>query len=138
MINKEEYYSLIQKGNTTEEEKRKILKFEDYIKRAKKYQPFLNESANENIERFDNFYQEAMNFPNLSNTLQEGLTRYQENIEEKNILDLKKEQEKILEEQMTLKRTLREKRAGYANGVALLFVVLNLGMFLACLLLLTT
>ena len=138
MINKEEYYSLIQKGNTTEEEKRKILKFEDYIKRAKKYQPFLNESANENIERFDNFYQEAMNFPNLSNTLQEGLTRYQENIEEKNILDLKKEQEKILEEQMTLKRTLREKRAGYANGVALLFVVLNLGMFLACLLLVTT
>ena len=138
MINKEEYYSLIQKENNTEEEKRKIIEFEDYIKRAKKYQPFLNESANENIERFDNFYQEAMNFPNLSNTLQEGITRYQENAQIKNILDSQKEEERKIEEQLALKRTLKEKRAGYANGAALLFVVLNLGMFLACLLLLTT
>ena len=55
MINKEKYYSLIQKENITEEEKKALLSFEDYIKRAKKYQPFLNDSANGNIERFDNF-----------------------------------------------------------------------------------
>ena len=137
MINKEKYYSLIQKENITEEEKKALLSFEDYIKRAKKYQPFLNDSANENIERFDNFYQETMNFPNLPNTLQEGIKRYQENVEIKNIMDIKKEQEREQEKQLILERTLKEKRAGYANGAVLLFIVLNLGMFLACLLLLT-
>ena len=43
-----------------------------------------------------------------------------------------------LEKPISLKRTLPENRAGYTNGIALIFVVLNLGMFLACLLLLAS
>ena len=128
MLNKEEYYSLIQKEVLTEEEKVKILKFDDYIRRAKKYQSFLNESAIENLKRFDRFYQEAMNFPHLSQNFQDGIERYQK-------------METIpmqIEKPISLKRTLPENRAGYTNGIALIFVVLNLGMFLACLLLLAS
>lgn len=128
MLNKEEYYSLIQKEVLTEEEQEKILNFEDYIRRAKMYQSFLNESAIENLKRFDRFYQEAMNFPHLSQNFQDGIERYQK-------------METIpmqIEKPISLKRTLPENRAGYTNGIALIFVVLNLGMFLACLLLLAS
>ena len=128
MLNKEEYYSLIQKEVLTEEEKEKILNFEDYIRRAKKYQFFLNESAIENLKRFDRFYQEAMNFPHLSQNFQDGIERYQK-------------METIpmqIEKPISLKRTLPENRTRYTNGIALIFVVLNLAIFLACLLLLAS
>ena len=135
LITYEKYTSLIQKSFLTENEKQEILDFEKFMLQIKKYAPYVNLEALELFKNYQNFYEQAINFPNLIPTLQEGIYRYK-NIN--NLLSLIEEKEKRneKEENLLLERKLKEeKKAGYADGVILLFVVFNLGMFLACLLL---
>ena len=73
--------------------------------------------------------------PEISSSLQEGIKRYS-NIENTlSVLEEKERKQEQKEQSLTLEKTKKAKQAGYANGAALIFVVLNLGLFLAYLLL---
>lgn len=135
LITYEKYTSLIQKAFLTNIEMQEILDFENFILQIKKYAPYLNLEALELLRNYQNFYLQAFNLPNLVPTLQDGIKRFQKIDSTLSILE-EKEKEKEKEDALLLERKLKdEKKAGYTNGVVLLFVVFNLGMFLACLLL---
>ena len=135
MPNNDEYYTLIQKDEPNTLEEQEIKNYENYIQRVKRYAPYLNEEALENLTSYQRFYETAKMLPQIPNSLQEGIKRYEEMEKTLSILDEKNEKQEKKEQALTLERTKRAKQAGYANGAALLFVVLNLGLFLACLLL---
>lgn len=135
LITYEEYTTLIQNPFLTELQRKSILDFENFILQIKLYAPYLNFEALELLRNYQNFYQQAFNLPNLAPTLQEGIKRFQKIDNTLSILE-EKEKKREKEDALLLERKLKdEKKAGYTNGIALLFVVFNLGMFLACLLL---
>lgn len=130
-----EYTTLIQNHFLTEIQRKDILDFENFILQIKIYAPYLNIEALELLKNYQNFYQQAFNLPNLVPTLQDGIKRFQKIDSVLSILE-EKEKKKEKEDILLLERKLKdERKAGYTNGIILLFIVFNLGMFLACILL---
>lgn len=136
MLDNEEYYEIIQKESPkTALEEKGIQDYENYIRMVKRYAPYLNEDALENLTTYQRFYETAKMLPEISSSLQEGIKRYS-NIENTlSVLEEKERKQEQKEQSLTLEKTKKAKQAGYANGAALIFVVLNLGLFLAYLLL---
>jgi len=121
----------------TEEEEKSIHEFESFIRHAKEYSPYINETTEEIISNYDHeieflqsLHPDALN-ENMKRTIKKGQ-------ELKNIISFeeqkqrKEEQERQKEERLQLKL---QKRAGYTNASILIFVICNLGLFLATILL---
>ena len=132
MIDGEDYSTILQQNSLTEDDLKKLSFYEDYIKRAKYYLPYLNDEAKTNVEAFDRFFSNAQVLPNLSATFQGKIGMYNVEIAPvKNKLEEQYEQERQKEMELVLKKEREGAKAGYANALALLFVILNLGLFLA-------
>lgn len=131
-LTRNDFYSLIQKENRTPEEEKSIERFTEYLEASKR-----NE---ENLSDF--------NCEILHNAIMHTSYLVENNSNSQKVLDINRRLNNIIsfeeirrqKEQDTLDQTnalilKREKKAGYTNAVILLYVVLNLGLFLACLLL---
>lgn len=128
MIDGEDYSRILQQSSLTEDDLKKLSFYEDYIKRAKYYLPYLNDEANTNVEAFDRFFSNAQVLPNLSATLQGKIGMYNNEIA---LIKNKLEEQYKKEMELVFKKEREGAKAGYANALALLFVILNLGLFLA-------
>jgi len=132
-----EYKNLINKSTPlTLEEQQKVKWFEDYIK-LKKYCDPYGPVASEKIE---NDYEHEMAFLNTlkeRNQNQENALQNSATVNQTLSFDEVRKQALQKEEQLTLSRKLnQEKKAGYMNASIILFLVLNLGLFFAGMLLL--
>lgn len=130
-----DYYDIIKQNSLSEEDLNATIEYENYIKAAKYYAPFLTEDTLRNVTYFDMFYQTLANITNLSPLLKSKLGIYQREIEP---IKNKFEQQEIArakeEELKLVRQNKKDLPNGYANAAALIFVVLNLGLFLASLL----
>ena len=126
-----EYQKLINKSTSlSEEELKKIINFENYIVRSKKHEPYLTE---ENIKIVQNYDKEIAFLKSLqekNNNQQEALARSQKitpiiPIEEQKEIDLEKTRQQ--EQKLELKK---QTRAGYMGGAMLIYLTLNLGLFI--------
>ena len=130
-----DYYDIIKQNSLSEEDLNATIEYENYIKAAKYYAPFLTEDTLRNVTYFDMFYQTLANITNLSPLLKSKLGIYQSEIgpiknkfEQQEIARAKEEELKLV------RQNKKDLPNGYANAAALIFVVLNLGLFLASLL----
>ena len=130
-----DYYDIIKQNSLSEEDLNATIEYENYIKAAKYYAPFLTEDTLRNVTYFDMFYQTLANITNLSPLLKSKLGIYQSEI---GPIKNKLEQQEIArakeEELKLVRQNKKDLPNGYANAAALIFVVLNLGLFLASLL----
>lgn len=130
-----DYYDIIKQNSLSEEDLNATIEYENYIKAAKYYAPFLTEDTLRNVTYFDMFYQTLVNITNLSPLLKSKLGIYQREIEP---IKNKFEQQEIArakeEELKLVRQNKKDLPNGYANAAAIIFVVLNLGLFLASLL----
>ena len=130
-----DYYDIIKQNSLSEEDLNATIEYENYIKAAKYYAPFLTDDTLRNVTYFDMFYQTLANITNLSPLLKSKLGIYQSEI---GPIKNKLEQQEIArakeEELKLVRQNKKDLPNGYANAAALIFVVLNLGLFLASLL----
>ena len=122
MINKEQ--------GLTEEEKEKVLHFENYLLRSKKQEPYLSE---ENLKIVAN-YEKEMEFlkalkeknPNQKEAIDrsQNITSAISIEEEKQIEEEKKYQESINKEQKL------QTNAGFLNASVLIYITINLGLLI--------
>lgn len=130
-----DYYDIIKQNSLSEEDLNATIEYENYIKAAKYYAPFLTEDTLRNVTYFDMFYQTLANITNLSPLLKSKLGIYQSEIEPiKNKLEQQEIARAKEEELKLVRQNKKDLPNGYANAAALIFVVLNLGLFLASLL----
>lgn len=130
-----DYYDIIKQNSLSEEDLNATSEYENYIKAAKYYAPFLTEDTLRNVTYFDMFYQTLANITNLSPLLKSKLGIYQSEIEPiKNKLEQQEIARAKEEELKLVRQNKKDLPNGYANAAALIFVVLNLGLFLASLL----
>lgn len=133
MQTRNEYQNAINSPNKVDLEP--VLKMEDYIKRSKEYEPFISPLNKDIVETYDREIAFLETLQEKNRNQEEALERSKKITNTISFDDKKRmleEQERINKEVLSLKR---EKRAGYTNAVALLFVVFNLGLFFASLLL---
>lgn len=130
-----DYYDIIKQNSLSEEDLNATIEYENYIKAAKYYAPFLTEDTLRNVTYFDMFYQTLANITNLSPLLKSKLGIYQSEIEPiKNKLEQQEIARAKEEELKLVRQNKKDLPNGYANAAALIFMVLNLGLFLASLL----
>ena len=130
-----DYYDLIsQEVPLTFEEQKFIKEFENHIADIKRFSLYFPEQIIEEEKNYETFYSTASLLPQISSNLQEGIKRSQELLAVPSLAEerITKENSLNLERTRSLKA---EQTNGYINGTALVFVVINLGLFLACLLL---
>ena len=130
-----DYYDLIsQEEPLTFEEQKFIKEFENHIADIKRFSLYFPEQIIEEEKNYETFYSMASLLPQISSNLQEGIKRSQELLAVPSLTEerITKENSLNLERTRSLKA---EQTNGYINGTALVFVVINLGLFLACLLL---
>ncbi len=137
METRKEYFELLSKPDLTEQEQQKILQFEEFIRTSKEYEPYIspfNQEIVANYEREISFLA-SLNENETNETSKQAVQRGKE-ISKIISFEEQKRQKREQEEQLSLKRALYEqKKAGYTNASILLFVVFNLGLFLAAILL---
>lgn len=121
----------------TEEEQRSMLEFENFIKNSKKYAPYTSEVNKEIVMNYEHeiAFLESLASENQNENTKRAIAvgkqlRNVESIEDVKIKQEITEQKK--EQELELKL---QKRAGYTNASILIFVIFNLGIFLASLLL---
>ncbi len=138
MESRSTYRRAMENPNPTEEEKRQVLEFQEYLKLKREQNDYAPPISNE-IERdyrHEMEYLKSLQEMNPNTHYEEILKKDQEILNKPSKLEMRNIQMQK-EEELSLKRTLsREKKAGFTNASILIFVVLNLGLFLATLLLL--
>ena len=137
MISRKTYGNLInQEEVLKEEEKNKIIEFENYIKDIKRYKeytpiPFTEEVSN----RYDNqiAFLESLKERNVNQN--DTLNRSTKIIPIESKLEERRKKEELENENVLRLTRSKQKRAGYTNASVIIFVVLNLGFLIAALLL---
>jgi len=137
MESRKTYGELLTKPVLTKEEEKKVIEFEKFITKAKEYAPFTNDFTKEVVQNYEHEIaflkelKEDQKNENIKRTITNG----------EKIRTLRSKQEKKQEyleqkeqEALRLERK-KQKMAGYTNASILIFIVCNLGLFLAALLL---
>ena len=137
MLTIEEYNEKISKSMLTEEEQKNIKEMEDYFKVINKYKDYASEETRGNFTQYENsmYYLGGVPEENQTPNMKNALNTFYEISNTPSVLETRKnEQKNTANKAMSLERK-RQKTAGYTNGIAILFVVFNIGLFLATLLL---
>lgn len=137
MESRKTYGELLTKPILTEEEQKKVIEFEEFLTKSKEYAPYLNDFTKEVVRSYEheiNFLNgllEEQKNDNIKRTIEKG----EKIISMPSKLDQKQKEEARIEEKVLTLQKRKEKRAGYTNASILIFIVCNLGLFLAALLL---
>ncbi len=131
------YKKLVTKEVLTEEEKALLEKRKEYIKEAVEYLEFLPEAAQEYVDDYkrETLFLDSLRDEEKNETIRKNI------MDAKTILDkpskLQREEMKRDKEQVLIRKRemQRERQAGYMNATIIIFLVANLGLFLATLLL---
>lgn len=137
MISRKTYGNLInQEKVLKEEEKNKVIEFENYIKDIKRYKEYTPNPFTEEVSNgYDNQIAFLESLKERNVTQNDALDRSTKIIPIESKLEERRKKEE-LENEYVLKLTRsKQKRAGYTNASVIIFVVLNLGFLLAALLL---
>ncbi len=133
MESRRTYFDAMEKTNPTEEDKKKVVEFQNYIalfKRYQEYAPFLAQ------EITDDYHQKIEYFKNSHESKYDNLLKQDQELQK--IVSMAQLREEKREKDLVYSRKLvqkKEARAGFTNASILIFVVFNLGLFLASLLL---
>lgn len=137
MLTRKEFITLASKIDLKKEELEKIMEYEDVMRSIQTYKDYAGEGS---LELLDSYKKQTEFLKNLqelnTNQNMKRSVIVSDNIKSITpILEFnerKKEIQRQEEYRLTLKK---EKRSGYANASILIFVVTNLGLFIAALLL---
>lgn len=139
MLTRKEFYELsIKNAKRTEEEQQKLLEFRNYLMESKKHQAMISDlnleilqDCQRNLE-YLNLQPENMRNENMKDAIE--FANQLKNI--MSLDDVKKQKEQQEYEDILRLERRKNSQAGFLNGTILIFLTANLGLFLACLLLL--
>lgn len=137
MLTIEEYNENITKTILTEEEQKNMKEMEEYLRSINNYKEYASEETLEYFTQYENgmYYLSGVPEENQTPNMKNALTTFYEIEATPSVLEIKTNKQKnIANKAMSLERK-RQKTAGYTNGIAILFVVFNIGLFIATLLL---
>lgn len=137
METRKTYGEWFTKPSLTKEESLKVHEFEQYIEASKKYAPFTSEFNREVVATYEQEIEflrglsESEKNANINERIQVG-DKLADVVSLEEQRQIKASQEKKKAEALQLKL---DRRAGYTNASILIFVICNLGLFLALVLL---
>ena len=137
MESRKTYGELFTKPSLSQEENNKIIEFERYVEKSKKYAPYLSAFNQEVVQTY---VREILFLESLKEEEKNDNIKARIQVGERNqkIISLDDEKRQRVEEQRQKEQNLQlklDKRAGYMNASILIFVICNLGLFLATFLL---
>ena len=134
MLTVEEYHNEIAKPTANTEE---ILKMEEYFKTISLYKEYAQEETLEYFTQYQNgmHYLSGVPEENQTPSMKRALQTAYDIFSCPSVLETRKQEETLQTEKAISLERKKQKTAGYTNGLAILFVVFNIGLFLATLLL---
>lgn len=133
MITRDEYIKQIHGDILTDG----IKEYEYYITDSIKYKPYLSDANINELDKYNDMMKVISEEPNPNENTKHAIEAYNENSKRISLQDMKAKKEREKENQLVLKKNLHDGTNGFANALAIIFVVANLGLFLAFLLLMT-
>ena len=139
METRDTYKNIVTKEILTEEEKKLLDERKDYIKNACEYIEYMPHTAQEYVEDYKReiTFLASLKEEEKNETIKTEIQKAQEIFSTPS--KLKQEEHNINNNLILAKKRedARQRHAGYTNATILIFLVANLGLFLATLLLLT-
>lgn len=137
MVSRKTYSNLINQENVlNEEENNKIIEFENYIKDIKRYKEYTDTPFTEEVSNgYDSQIAFLEGLKERNGNQNDALGRSTKIIPIESKLEERRKKEELKEENILKLTRTKQRRAGYTNASVIIFVVLNLGLLIAALLL---